>query len=452
MSKSVALLLALVFLSGTFVIIVEPVSAADLGSWTTKASVPEAEGIGGAAVVNGKIYVIGDLFTYEYDPATDGWVEKTAMPTPRTGFGVAAFQNKIYVIGGSSGWTQESGPVICGLNEVYDPSTDTWETKTSMPTAREVMQANAVNGKIYLIGGISSAGVEIADVEVWAVNEVYDIDTDTWNTKQSMPHPVYGGGSAVVDDKIYIISNLTQIYDPESDSWGRGASPPTVVSSGAAVCATTGVMAPTRIYAIGGLQSMDINQVYNPKNDTWTLGAPMLTPRAGLNAVVVNDIIYAIGGIQGWYPYLDTNEQYTPIGYGTSDPPDYVAAPAIVVSSPENKTYYSTNVTLCFVVNELTSQMRYSLDGSNNVTVASNTTLVGLPVGTHNVTVYAWDTAGNAGASETIIFTIAEPEPEPEPFPIVPVVTASAGSIVIVGVTLLVYLKKHKKRAEYLTV
>jgi len=444
MSKSFALLLALVFLSGTFVIIAEPVSAADLGSWPTKASVPQAEGIGGAAAVNGKIYVIGELFTYEYDPATDEWVEKTAMPTPRTSFGVAAFQNKIYVIGGSSGWTQESGPVICGLNEVYDPSTDTWETKKSMPTAREVMQANAVNGKIYLIGGISSAGVEIADVEVWAVNEVYDIDTDTWTSKKSMPYAVVGARSAVVDDKIYVLSNVTQIYNTESDSWSFGASPPIFVSGGAAVCATTGLMAPIRVYAFGGSKglldvSISTNQVYDPKNDSWTLGAPMLTARSGLSAVVVNDQIYAIGGAIGMYSPLGTNELYTSIGYGTSDPPDDVVAPEIVVSSPKNKTYYSANVTLGFVVNELTSWMSYSLDGLDNVTVAGNTTLVSLPVGVHNVTVYAWDTAGNVGASETITFTIAEPDT----FPTEPVAVASLASATVVSAILLIYFKKR---------
>ena len=86
----------------------------------------------------------------EYDPATDTWTTKTPMPTPRAIFATAVYQNKIYVIGGGGDFGFEE---VTGLNQVYDPSTDTWTTKTSMPTARQFLCANVVNGKIYLIGG-----------------------------------------------------------------------------------------------------------------------------------------------------------------------------------------------------------------------------------------------------------------------------------------------------------
>jgi hypothetical protein len=39
-----------------------------------------------------------------------------------------------------------------------------------------------------------------------------------------------------------------------------------------------------------------------------------------------------------------------------------------------------------------------------NVTIAGNTTLTGLSSSVHNLTVYAWDEAGNIGSSETITF------------------------------------------------
>jgi hypothetical protein len=55
--------------------------------------------------------------------------------------------------------------------------------------------------------------------------------------------------------------------------------------------------------------------------------------------------------------------------------------------------------------------------------------------------------AGNAGASETVDFTVAtEPEPQPEvgPFPTMPVVAASVATVILVSAGLLVYFKKHK--------
>ena len=104
----------------------------------------------GVAVVDGKIYTIGGdngnfLNTNEmYDPETDTWINKTSMPTPRAGFGIAVYQNKTFVFGGY-GYIYGSVPGYIGTTEVYDPVTDTWETKTSIPTLRENFCANVVN-------------------------------------------------------------------------------------------------------------------------------------------------------------------------------------------------------------------------------------------------------------------------------------------------------------------
>ena len=309
MKKGVALMLVFVFLTASCLTGTKPSSATSAAenTWTTKAPIPQAEHGVMAAAVNGKIYVMGGSSNYEYDPSTDNWAEKTPMPTPRNSFGIAAYQNKIYTIGGSS------DGVFSGTNEVYDPSTDTWENKEPMPTNRVQIGANVVNAKIHLIGNDS--------------HNVYDIATDSWTTGNSMlfSYSDYTYKSAVVNDKTYIIGwNQTQIYDSKTDSWSIGTSPPTSVSM-AAVCATTGVLVSKRIYVIGGSQDLegtDITQVYNPMNDTWTRGTPLPTARLGLTVAVVNDQIYAIAGsrLAVSSPVLTTNEQYTPLGYGTPDP------------------------------------------------------------------------------------------------------------------------------------
>jgi len=113
--------------------ITDTVKAAE-ESWITLEPMPTAEKGLGAAVVNGRIYAIGSNVNYEYDPATDTWTAKTSMPTPRTGFGIAAYQDRIYVIGGRYGIYPND--TVTGVNEVYNPASDTWETKTSMPTSR----------------------------------------------------------------------------------------------------------------------------------------------------------------------------------------------------------------------------------------------------------------------------------------------------------------------------
>ena len=114
--------------------------------------------------------------------------------------------------------------------------------------------------------------------------------------------------------------------------------------------------------------------------------------------------------------------------------------PIVSVLSVENKTYTSADIPLNFTLNEQVSRITYCLDEKDNVTATGNTTLTGLPVGVHNVTVYGWDAAGNVGASETITFTIAESEPFPTTMVIAP-----TASVAFVGASLLVYFKKRKR-------
>lgn len=291
--------------------------------WATMTEMPTVRSGLGVAVVDGKIYAIGgsdgdsQLDTNEmYDPETDTWVSKQPMPTARSRFGITVFENKIYVIGGAN------ASMFTDANEVYDPATDTWEIKASMPAGgRSELAVNAVNDKIYAIGG-HFLGI------FWIpsnLTEVYDPVTDTWTTKAEMPTAVYSCTSAVVDNKIYLIENgrsvtipcLNQIYDTETDTWSYGQPIPTRVV-GAAAVATTGVYAPKRIYVIGGgdLFTYDLNQIYDPATDTWTTGTAMPTPRQRLGVVVLNDTLYAIGGYQiDSDARVSKNERYTPADY-----------------------------------------------------------------------------------------------------------------------------------------
>jgi len=307
----------------------------------------------GVAAVNGKIYAIGgsnasgfapsipgsavlgnrDIGGHlgtneEYDPETDTWTYKASMPTPRIVFATAVYQNKIYCIGGK---TSDS---YTGVNEVYDPATDTWETKTSMPTARGWLTANVVGGKIYLISGFPTE----------TLNEVYDPAMDTWITKSS-PETAspWGITSAVFDNKIYVIgSSHLQIYDTEADTWSYGASPPSSADSGGSAAATTGVLAPEQIYVIGVPLLLSpgaplySNQAYDPEEDNWAAAADLPTRRFNFGVAVLNDIFYVIGGhtynVPGHFAPSAANEQYTPIGY-IPEFPEWAVLPLLFVAT-----------------------------------------------------------------------------------------------------------------------
>ena len=382
-------------------------------SWSTMTPMPTARGDFGVAVVNEKIFAIGGLngdglplsTTEEYNPQTNQWAIKTPMPTPRSGFALAVYLGKIYVIGGTVG----NGFV--GNNEVYDPVSNTWEPKTSMPTPRADLYANIVNDKIYLIGGKKYSSTNPFFNET-NINEVYDPANDSWTTKTPIPTPVSGYDSTVANDKIYIIggavrsvsqgnaitTNANQVYNPQTDNWSLATKLPYVNSYGAAA-ATEGFLAPARIYCIGGYYGGEITGrtvAYNIENKSWSTVEPMPTPRAYLGMVEISDVLYCIGGFDG-AKWLDVNEQYKPVGYGT-------VAPKVQITSPENKTY--AVVSLDFTVNRGTEWMGYSLDNRANTTILSETKLSGLSQGAHNVTIYANDSLGNMGSSNTVFFSV----------------------------------------------
>ncbi len=299
-------------------------------SWATMEPMPTARGSFGVAVVDGKIYAIGGFngsnylaINEMYDPETDTWTTKQSMPTARHEFAIAVCQNKIYVIGGVFRANDFFNSGFTGVNEVYDPLTDTWETMEPMPTARARLQANVVDNKIYLIGGAKYDRIWPFYWGTAGLNEVYDPLTNSWSTNSPMPTSVGYYFSAVVDNKIYVMyavietSFLTQIYNSETDSWSYGKKLPTAAFV-ATAGATTGVLAPKRIYVLGGMVESNVatnlNQVYDPETDTWTNGTSMPTPRWALAVAVVNDELYAIGGYNG-ETRLAVNEKYTPIDY-----------------------------------------------------------------------------------------------------------------------------------------
>jgi parallel beta-helix repeat protein len=124
----------------------------------------------------------------------------------------------------------------------------------------------------------------------------------------------------------------------------------------------------------------------------------------------------------------------------------YGSRPVISIISPENKTYNVNNVSLNFTVSKEPSWIGYSLNGQENVTITKNATLLGLPDGLHSLIVYANDTDGKTGVSETVYFTIAQKtEPQQsETFPTTWIVVL--GAIITVGIAaVLVYFKKIKK-------
>lgn len=131
-----------------------------------------------AAAVHDKIYVIGGVnlsngLTHsgveEYDPSSNQWSEKASIPAVGFGMGVTTVNDRIYAIGGVGLSTSGVGPIILATVQEYDPASNQWFTKTSMPTARSLLAATAVGDQIYAIGGVKKIDAKEGrgDVEVY---------------------------------------------------------------------------------------------------------------------------------------------------------------------------------------------------------------------------------------------------------------------------------------------
>jgi hypothetical protein len=151
------------------------------------------------SVVDGKIYAVGGVYgnggallsmVEEYDPATDTWTTKTRMPTARAIFLSSSVVNGIiYVIGGIRGETALS------TVEAYDPATDTWTEKTSMPEAKGMFATSVVGGKIYAIGGNNAGHGAV-------MSTVYEYDTGL-----TVPSPDFNGDGIVDSADMRIMVN-----------------------------------------------------------------------------------------------------------------------------------------------------------------------------------------------------------------------------------------------------
>jgi len=117
-------------------------------------------------------------------------------------------------------------------------------------------------------------------------------------------------------------------------------------------------------------------------------------------------------------------------------------APQVSLISIENKTYRQTDLPLDFVIDEKSAQVSYALDGQDNITISGNVTLSSLPVGSHNITLYATDSAGNIDASDTVSFTVSKLESSPT----IPNIAIIGITLTVASIGLILFISRHKRK------
>jgi N-acetylneuraminic acid mutarotase len=267
--------------------------------WKKAAPFPEPDEELYGVAVKDKLYVIGGWgggkalgATYEYDPATDKWTKKKSMPRPAHHAALAVANGKIYVAGGFVAPQQTQIPVGGAWEPTddmweYDPAADSWKSLAPLPGKRGSAVAVEVGGKIHVIGG--AATVE--------------------GSKD--PFFTFFGPARVL--------STNDVYDPATNKW-ESRRPMAVPRNHAFAGAVNG-----KIYVIGGrtghgfilsATNTDVVEEYSPVADMWS--APkerMPTPRSGGawgtdgrriyvagGEVTTKDIVGAFRGIEAYDP------------------------------------------------------------------------------------------------------------------------------------------------------
>ncbi len=295
--------------------------------WSKAAPFPAPDEELYGVTANGKMYVIGGFgggrgrgVNYEYDPATDKWTMKKPMARAAHHEALAEYRGKIYVLGGFVAPATGGGWEPIDNAWEYDPAADSWKALAPLPSKRGSAVAVQVNGKIYVIGGATTAegskDVAISNnttARNLTSNDVYDVATNTWTSAAPMAlgrNHAFGG---TVGGKIYVIggriahafvaasqnTDVVEEYDPATNSWGaQRAKMPTARSGGG--WATYG----GKIYVGGGevattslVGAFRALEAYDPATNSWTIMPSMPMPRHGVAGAVIGNKLHLVSGM-----------------------------------------------------------------------------------------------------------------------------------------------------------
>jgi len=265
---------------------------------------------------------------YEFDPATVTFTPKASMPNPRTRTSAAVFKNQIMVFGGSSAWGNRNAMV-------YDPATNSWSFRDVVVWERAYWFGTVANDMVFLMGGRN-------DEERITCTEanVYNDEWQTWVTATNMPLPRENAFVAAVGGKLYVMGGSDNKGNPEATptplnsafrgtvpstpptldlteipeevkvtiAWSKVAPMPTPRYYGAAV------VVDNIIYVIGGLESESLTgkvvEAYDPVANKWTTKASLPEGRFNMPATACNGKIYIFGGVNTKLKIMDTVDVY----------------------------------------------------------------------------------------------------------------------------------------------
>ena len=289
-------------------------------SWATRAPLPTPRRGHAVWATNGLVYAIGGTNSagaaltsvQAYNPTTNTWATRASLPAARqNGNGASTINNVIYLAGG-----HDAAGALTRTLYAYNPGTNRWSTRAQIPIPSSCGGSTQLAGKLYVFSGCtrSSTGTQIAAGRLHR----YDPSTNTWTALRSAPAVHFQPVFMVTSGKLYLVggnngagsaTGRVDMYDPSTNTWTQRATMPT------ARVAATGTSIGGKLYVFGGRNGttyLNTVQVYDPVTNSWSTRASMPNARAGLGVAGVSGSLYIIGGRNGTTTALATNERFTP--------------------------------------------------------------------------------------------------------------------------------------------
>jgi N-acetylneuraminic acid mutarotase len=182
--------------------------------WVRRANMPVAGACGAQGVIGGLLYVYfpghggcgSTQGFYRYNPASDSWTARALPPSVHGSPVAGVIAGKFYLAGGTLNSSLDPNLAL----HVYTPATNSWATRAPLPSKQQNAAGGALLGKLYVAGGIDftppGGGLPVAIPTVRA----YDPGTNSWSNKASMPTPRYYAAGTNAAGQIWVISGSGQ--------------------------------------------------------------------------------------------------------------------------------------------------------------------------------------------------------------------------------------------------
>lgn len=210
--------------------------------WNSQSNMPEPLWSGVTKAIDNHIFFIGGFLStgencnkvFKFNPDNQEWLPRTNMPIKIAHSSFCSINDIIYIFSGYQETENDNG--VDTLAFAYNTTNDTWRKLKNMNAEHRNSIAEAIDDKIYLIGG---HGFDHNTARINNTTEVYNSTNNTWTVLQEIPYKissavstvhnnkiiVFGGDSAMISDSLYP-TNIIQEYDPEINQWFiRGTMP-----------------------------------------------------------------------------------------------------------------------------------------------------------------------------------------------------------------------------------